>query len=1137
MRINMKKITTSLLMMVLALPSTLSALELDKDGYYLIHNADELVQYREANEKKSGINGRLAADIDLSSVCGIINGDTINWEPINFPKSSFDGANHTISNFYYNSPDSSNVGFFKEIKQVSNLILKNAYVKGNKNVIGFAKAKKINNCHFEGIVEGGDNISVMTCDTLTNSSNYGCCFGNENVFGMIANKYVENCYNRGDIYGTKKTAAFISEYLGDQRNLYNVGKIRSDIEEDGISNSSSISYCYVLDTFSTSFDRNKNKSESFYIFPLSKFNDGSVADSLNKYVTVHPKSDNNCQLLSWGQGKNGFPHFEHVDLQPTENHVVEFTGAYNGFERIQNGTVKLPKSTDPMYEYDFETFDGTGLDKDTIIDVYYSFNTTLEKDTDGFYLIKDAQDLITYREFVNKDLPMDGRLAADIDLSTVCGEKKGSWTPINAYRQIFDGAGHTISNLYISSYGGYSPFGIALFAEIEVIKNTTLKNAYVKLSDYYSTSPAAGIAARCELMYNCHFEGIVIGQDEASALTSYCHEIVNCSNYGFCMTENSYYSDCDCDKNASAWNAHQVINCYNRGKIISNGISSVCNFGSSSISSANFYNAGILKDTISVLMSKESSTGRNSVESCYNLKRKGDIYKDSIATNLDLSSFTSGAVTDSLNDYVSQNKYELNFFEGGDWRDIEDMPKIELLSWVQGDDGFPRFKNVDLKPTNAYIINFVGAYNAKEITFDGTVDVPKPDIEGIDYIMENSFDGKNITSDTIVRVSAVTNDSFKLAKDSDGFYLINNKNDLLYFSAAVNNGATKLNARMTNDIDLEYELDDFNNWNPIGSYSTHSTHHGMDEVFTDTTSYEGIFDGADHSISNLYISSNPCNYKNAVLFLSIKNATVKNLVLKNSYLGSEKETALIGHAENSTIVNCGTEANFIAITNSDIAAICGSAWNCKIENCYNIGNIVDDRREYPNYAFVGGVKGAKENPTIVQNGYSIMTSNNTKEEYPILFCSEDIVNISHCYVDIDSSPAVVVKAPVIGISDDELKSEKFVNKLNQWVDSMNAAQSEIVYYKWEIDSNDGYPKFKKGDVTDANDKIQSTQNELTIYAVGKDLYIQSSEKGHATIFDISGKSIGSIIYDEGLTTVSGLSSGVYLIGGTKIIIR
>lgn len=108
MRNNMKKITTSLLMMVLALPSTLSALELDKDGYYLINNADELAEYR--TTCKDGMNGRLAADIDLSSVCGFINGDTINWDPIYAPKSSFDGANHTISNFYYNSPDSSNVG-------------------------------------------------------------------------------------------------------------------------------------------------------------------------------------------------------------------------------------------------------------------------------------------------------------------------------------------------------------------------------------------------------------------------------------------------------------------------------------------------------------------------------------------------------------------------------------------------------------------------------------------------------------------------------------------------------------------------------------------------------------------------------------------------------------------------------------------------------------------------------------------------------------------------------------------------------------------------------------------------------------------------------------------------------------------
>lgn len=1133
------------LMMCLSLPFTLSALERDKDGYCLIHNAEELAQYRDSCKSNPELNGRLAADIDLNKVCGIINGDTINWEPINSPKSSFDGANHTISNFYYNSPNSSNVGFFSEIKQVDNLILKNAYVKGDKDIVGFAKAKKINNCHFEGIVEGDDNISIMTCDTLTNSSNYGCCLGKKNAYGMIAKKYVENCYNRGAIYGTKYVAAFEGSYDGNQSNLYNVGKTFSHIGEYGLLddyNKNNLSYCYVLDTFSTYSDKQKIEQKyydkSFYILPLTKFEDGSVTDSLNQYVKEHPTTNNNVQLLSWVQGKDGYPRFENIDLQPTEIQVVKFYGAYEGFKRIENGSITLPKSTDPMYEFDFEGFDGTGLDKDTIVDVYYSFNTTLEKDTDGFYLIKDAQDLVTYREFVNKELPMNGRLAADIDLSTVCGKDKGSWSPIQAFRQIFDGAGHTISNLYISTYGDRCSHGVALFAEIYVVKNLTLKNAYVKLTDYYfSSTPAAGIAGYCNLMYNCNFEGIVIGLDEANALVSDCYEIINCSNYGFCMTESSYDSDCNCNKNASGWNARHVLNCYNRGKIISNGISSVCNFGSSSISSANFYNAGILQDTISVLMHRENSTGSNSVESCYNLRRKGDIYKDSIATNLDLSSFTSGAVTDSLNNYVSQNGYELNFFEDRIQRDNEDLPKIELLTWVQGEDGFPRFKDVDLKPTTAYIINFVGAYNAKVISFDGTVELPKPDIEGIDYVMENGFDGKNITSDTIVSVSAVTNKYFELTQDTDGFYLINNKADLCYFRNAVNNGATKLNARMTNDIDLEYELNEFNNWVPIGSYSNHITHHGMDDVLTDTATYEGIFDGAGYTISNLYVSSNPCNYKNAVLFLSIKNATIKNLVLKNSLLGSEKETAMIGHAENSIIVNCGTEADFVALTKTNIAAICASAWNCKIENCYNIGNITDDRREFPNYAFVRGVDDKKGNTTSVKNGYSIMSSNNTKEEFPILFCSEDIVNISHCFVDTVLSPAVIVKDPVVGTSTDYIKSEAFLKEMNQWVDSMNAAQSEIVYTNWEKDPNDGYPKLKKGYLSKSSDGMQSQPNSLTIYSDGKDLFIQSTQKGHITIHDVNGKSIESVIYNEGLTTVSGLPSGIYIAGGVKVIIK
>ncbi|MBE6326830.1 MAG: hypothetical protein E7077_07165 [Bacteroidales bacterium] len=1120
---------TSLAMMCLTLPFTLSALERDKDGYYLIHNADELVQYREACEKREVVNGRLAADIDLSSVCGIINGDTISWNPIYSYKCSLDGAGHTISNLYINSSKYNNVGFITGLNHVDNLTLKNAYVKTTYGeAIGFAKATKINNCHFEGIVMGGDKTYVMECDTLINSSNYGCCLGNLYVYGMVVRNHVENSYNRGKLYGTGFVAAFNGTSDCKQGNLYNAGKTDANIKSHGLLDSydSELSSGYVLDNVSTPNDEPNDKIDC-HILPYSKFKDGTVTDSLNKYVKQN--SNDSCKLLSWVQGEDGFPRFEHVDLQPTNDTIVKFEGAYIGFELVKNKTVSLPKSDAPtLYEYDFGHLENDKISNDTT--VYVSIISKLKQDTDKFFLINTAEDLVIYKNIVEKrrnsynyylssnmKFPINGRLSADIDLSSVCGIINGdtiNWEPINAPEQIFDGAGHTISNLFISSECGFKE---ALFSDIQSIKNLTLTNAYIK-----GYQNLAGFAINCRIMHDCNFEGIVIGNNEVAALTLNSENIINCSNYGLCVAKS----------NALGWKSYDMTNCYNRGKIISNGVSSVCKFHSE-VDGNNFYNAGLLKDSINVFVGEEDTYKQNSVHNCYNLKRDGDIYKDNLIMNLDSSSFTSGTVTDTLNKYVSIKGFEYNNIESNTHKTVE----IKLLSWEQDEDGFPRFKNVKLKPTPGYIVRFVGAYIANEISQDGTIELPKSTFEGLDYVMENGFDGKNIKSDTTVRVSVAINDAFALTQDTDGVYLINNKADLCYFRDAVNNGATKLNVRMTNDIDLEYELNGDNNWIPIGSYSNYFVHHEDDMVFKDTSSYEGIFDGTGHKISNLFGSTIPCYYKNAVLFLSIKNATIKNLVLKNSLLGSEKETAMIGHAENSTIVNCGTEADFVALTKTNIAAICASAWNCKIENCYNIGNITDNRREFPNYAFVRGVDNKKGNTTSVKNGYSIMSSNNTKKEFPILFCSEDIANISHCFVDTVLSPAVIVKDPVVGTSTDYIKSEAFLKEMNQWVDSMNAAQSEIVYANWEKDPNDGYPKFKKGDLSKSSDVMQPQPNSLTIYSDGKDLFIQSTQKGHITIYDVNGKSIESVIYDEGLTTVSGLQSGIYIAGGTKAIIR
>lgn len=85
----------------------------DKDGYYLIHNADELLWFRNTvNAGQNTIKGRLANDIDMTGACE-------NWVPIGnhynkYPfKGTFDGAGKTIRNFDVTSAGgSSGFGLF-----------------------------------------------------------------------------------------------------------------------------------------------------------------------------------------------------------------------------------------------------------------------------------------------------------------------------------------------------------------------------------------------------------------------------------------------------------------------------------------------------------------------------------------------------------------------------------------------------------------------------------------------------------------------------------------------------------------------------------------------------------------------------------------------------------------------------------------------------------------------------------------------------------------------------------------------------------------------------------------------------------------------------------------------------------------
>ena len=84
-----------------------------------------------------------------------------------------------------------------------------------------------------------------------------------------------------------------------------------------------------------------------------------------------------------------------------------------------------------------------------------------------------------------------------------------------------------------------------------------------------------------------------------------------------------------------------------------------------------------------------------------------------------------------------------------------DRDSVPLLSWVQGEDGFPRFEGVDLQPTQGYVVHFKGAINDYEVSLDGTIALPVCSVKGRSYVFSDNFDGKNIVCDTVVTVEMI----------------------------------------------------------------------------------------------------------------------------------------------------------------------------------------------------------------------------------------------------------------------------------------------------------------------------------------------------------------------------------------------
>ncbi len=358
-----------------------------------------------------------------------------------------------------------------------------------------------------GIIEYAKGCTIDQCINLGSVT----CHSSGGIVGHLSGTTIMNCYNTGSItaelddYDRAGVAGGIAatcmgstaddgtEYTltSNIHHCYNSGIISNASSTPGYYNNQFAGGIYSTDDLIYGSDIEATISDCFCLSGASNSAGGGTfkdADAFqNGEITYLLQQGQSSQY--WGQtiGSDNHPIFSSDE----SNKVYRTTFIYNNetvFFKYRNEnytTNSFPTDTELAeigVTHGYYT-DSYGATVNT--SSHYKYNSILyiydiegEGSASAPFLIHEANDLVTLGKIVkgkNAIYNSYAKLTADIDLSSVCGETIGNWTPIGTedykYRGVFDGDGHKISNLYINS----TTFNQGLFGDnYGSIKNLTV---------------------------------------------------------------------------------------------------------------------------------------------------------------------------------------------------------------------------------------------------------------------------------------------------------------------------------------------------------------------------------------------------------------------------------------------------------------------------------------------------------------------------------------------------------------------------------------------------------------------------------------------------------------------------------------
>ena len=477
--------------------------------------------------------------------------------------------------------------------------------------------------------------------------------------------------------------------------------------------------------------------------------------------------------------------------------------------------------------------------------------TEPQKDADGkTYLIGSPDELMWFNQ--NAQMTDSARLTADIRINEDVTADTASlykWTPISNYDKrytgSFDGAGHTVSGLYIVTTNGTKGIGMFGYADKDSkISNLTLADSIINGTANYT----GGIAGDAYDMQNCHVlkSVTVTGTQYVGGVAGYVdHSISKCSNAATVTASSSYVGGV-----TGYMFGETMLKCYNTGSVT--GASSVGGLTGS------IYNNGTVDSCYNTGAVKATST-KGIAGGLLGSFRYGTLRNSYTATAP--TAQNAGSVAGRLENAFSRTVENVYVLDHGldivgvsatipsTWKvtALSDAALKALTAEELGDN----FKH-DTKTQNR-------GYPILKWQDPAAAEPEDPDRPESD---PNGWDGKETSIPT----------------QTDGVYQIGTAAKLKWFADAVKTDSA-IKGVLTADIDLNHR-----GWTPVDA------------------NFAGELDGAGHSITNLYCK----NETGAAALFAANGGTIQNLTVSGKIIGSN-ESAILTSVNTGTIKSCTTE--------------------------------------------------------------------------------------------------------------------------------------------------------------------------------------------------------------------------------------